>query len=57
MSLCLSGCLHLSFGRKRERLDGFAQLFLEVVGEVQGSVSLIPNNHFDVFEVKHVNKQ
>ena len=32
--MCLSVCIL----RLREQLDGFAQLFLEVVGEVQGSV-------------------
>ena len=35
MCVCLSVCI-LRLG---ERLDGFAQLFLEVVGDVQGSVS------------------
>ena len=35
----------------REQLNIFAQLFLDVVGEVQGSVSSIPNNYFDVFYV------
>ena len=34
--------------------DGFAQFFLELVGEVLGSVSLIPNNYLDVFDVMHV---
>ena len=34
-SVCMSVCM-LLLG---ERLDGFEQFFLEVVGEVQGSVS------------------
>ena len=35
-------------------MDGFVRFFLEVLGEVQGSFSLIPNNYFDVFDVTHV---
>ena len=35
-------------------MDGFSRFFLEVVGEVQGSVSEIPNNYFDMFDVTHI---
>ena len=34
--------------------DGFAQFFSELVEKVLGSVSLIPNNYLDVFDVMHV---
>ena len=37
--------------RLGERLDGFAQFVLEVVGQVQGSVSYLTNNYFDVFDL------
>ena len=37
-----------------ERQGGFVQLFLKVVGEVQGSDRQIPNNYFDVFKHKEI---
>ena len=41
-SVCLSVCMI----RLGEQLPGCAQLFLEVVGEVLESVSLLANNYF-----------
>ena len=38
-SACMSVCLFVCMFRLEERLDGSAQLFLEVAGQVQGSVS------------------
>ena len=37
-----------------EQHDEFVQFFLEMVEEVQGRVSQIPNKYFDVFDVTHV---
>ena len=37
-------CLHVCMIRLGEQVDGFAQLFLEVVGEVQGGAKLNTNN-------------
>ena len=53
-SLYLPVCLFVCMLRLGERLDGFVHLFLEVVGEVKRSVSKIPNNYFDAFDVAHV---
>ena len=36
MSVCVFVCSSVSLFRLRERVDGFAQFFLEVVGKVQG---------------------
>ena len=54
MYVPLSVCVVVCMLRLGEQLDRFAQFFLEVVGEVQGSVSQIPNNYFDVFDGTHV---
>ena len=51
MSVRPSVCMYVSFGRTA------TQLFLEVVGEVWGSVSYISNNYFDVFNVTHVKRK
>ena len=50
MSVRASVCI-LRLG---ERQGGFVQLFLKVVGEVQGSDRQIPNNYFDVFKHKEI---
>ena len=39
LSVCQCVCLSVCMLRLGVQVDGFSQLFLEVVGEVQGSVS------------------
>ena len=50
----LSVCLYSLFAHLGERLDGFAQFFLDEAGKVQGNISYIPNNYFDLLDVMHV---
>ena len=50
----LSVTLYVCILRLGERLDEFAQLFLEEVGNVQNRNSQILNNYFDVFDMTHV---
>ena len=44
-------CVYASFARTAGQIY---TILLEVVGEVQGSFSLIPNKCFDLFDATHV---
>ena len=46
MSVCVYVCMSVCMVRLGEWMNGFAQ-----IGEVQGSVSYIPNNYFFVLDM------